>query len=72
MTYTRPNVTYPFSMMSRYQGNQEMSHWTTIKNILKYLRNKKNISLVYGGEPELEVKGYSDASCETYRHDSKS
>ncbi|GJZ73665.1 hypothetical protein Tco_0637811 [Tanacetum coccineum] len=25
-------------------------HWTTVKNILKYLRNTKDIFLVYGGD----------------------
>ncbi|GJV42214.1 retrotransposon protein, putative, ty1-copia subclass [Tanacetum coccineum] len=32
-----------------------MSHWTAVKNILKYLRNTKDRFLVYGGEKELRV-----------------
>ncbi|GJY48644.1 retrotransposon protein, putative, ty1-copia subclass [Tanacetum coccineum] len=38
-------------------------HWTTVKNILKYLRNTKDMFLVYGGnmERELRVSCYTDA-----------
>nr|GFC74111.1 retrotransposon protein, putative, Ty1-copia subclass [Tanacetum cinerariifolium] len=38
-------------------------HWTTVKNILKYLRNTKDMFLVYGGDlkRELRVSCYTDA-----------
>ena len=39
-----------------------MEHWTAIKNILKYLKRTKDMFLVYGGDEELVVKGYVDAS----------
>ncbi|KAL4285292.1 hypothetical protein GQ457_16G014520 [Hibiscus cannabinus] len=37
-------------------------HWTSVKNILKYLRRTKDAFLVYGGEEELGIKGYTDKS----------
>nr|GFA10198.1 retrotransposon protein, putative, Ty1-copia subclass [Tanacetum cinerariifolium] len=42
---------------------QSEEHWTAVKNILKYLRNTKNMFLVYGGnmERELRVSCYTDA-----------
>ena len=49
-----------------------MEHWTTVKNILKYLKRNKEIFLVYGGDQELVVKGYIDASWDTDPDDSKS
>jgi hypothetical protein len=50
-----------------------MSHWGAVKNILKYLRNTKDMVLVYGGcEEELNIKGYVDASFDTDLDDSKS
>jgi hypothetical protein len=52
--------------MRRYQSNYGNAHWTIVKNILKYLRRTKEASLVFRGEEELVVKGYSDASFETY------
>jgi hypothetical protein len=42
------------------------------KNILKYLRRTKDVFLVYGGEEELIVNGYTDASFQTNTNDSQS
>ena len=49
-------------MTSKYQSNPGESHWTTVKNILKDLRKTKDKFLVYGGNDELVVSGYTDAS----------
>jgi hypothetical protein len=46
--------------------------WTIVKNNLKYLRRTKGAFLVFGGEEELVVKGYNDASFQTDADDSKS
>ena len=42
-----------------------MDHWTAVKNTLKYLKRTKDMFLVYGGDEELVVKGYVDASFDT-------
>ncbi|KAK8583781.1 hypothetical protein V6N12_068040 [Hibiscus sabdariffa] len=47
-------------------------HWTAVKNILKYLRRTKDVFLVHGGEEELRIKGYTDASFQTDKDDSRS
>ncbi|GJW00298.1 hypothetical protein Tco_1555549 [Tanacetum coccineum] len=44
MTCTRPDVSFALSMVSRHQQNLGEGHWTTVKNILKYLRNTKDSS----------------------------
>ena len=49
-----------------------MDHWTTVKNILKYLNRTKDMFLVYGGDKELVVNGYVDARFDTDLDDSKS
>ncbi|KAL9225966.1 hypothetical protein vseg_001835 [Gypsophila vaccaria] len=72
MMCTRPDVAYALSMVSRYQGNPGESHWIAVKNILKYLRRTKDWVLVYGGDKELCAKGYTDASFQIDRDDSKS
>jgi hypothetical protein len=43
-----------------------------VKNILKYFRRTKDVFQVYGGEEELTVMGYTDASFQTDKDDSKS
>ncbi|GKC83421.1 retrotransposon protein, putative, ty1-copia subclass [Tanacetum coccineum] len=49
-------------------------HWTSAKTILKYLRNTKDMVLVYGAKPEdeLKVSCYADASFQTNKDDTKS
>ena len=72
MISTRPDVSYALSVTSRHQSDLGDSHWTAVKNILKYLRKTKNVFLVYGGEEELVVMSYTDASFQTDKDDSKS
>ncbi|GKE69941.1 retrotransposon protein, putative, ty1-copia subclass, partial [Tanacetum coccineum] len=49
-------------------------HWTAVKNILKCLRNTKDMFSVYDGNPEaeLQVDCYRDAGFENDRDDIKS
>ena len=71
MLCTRPDVSYALSVTSRYQSNPGMGHWVVVKNILKYLRRTKDVFLIYG-DGNLIVNGYSDASFQFDRDDSKS
>ena len=60
------------SLAGRYQSNLGVDHWTAVKTILKYLKRTKDMFLVYGGEKEIIVNGYVDASFDTDPDDSKS
>ncbi|GJV27884.1 hypothetical protein Tco_1384332 [Tanacetum coccineum] len=53
---TRPDVAFAQNITSRFQQNPGECHWTAMKNILKYLRNTKDMFLVYGGNPEAELR----------------
>nr|GEU60626.1 hypothetical protein [Tanacetum cinerariifolium] len=46
---TRPDVAFAQYITSQFQQNPGDAHWTAVKNILKYLRNTKDMFLVYGG-----------------------
>ncbi|PKI75854.1 hypothetical protein CRG98_003769 [Punica granatum] len=59
-------------MTSRYQSDPGERHWITVKNILKYLLRTKEMFLVYGDEEELVVRGYTDASFQFNKDDSRS
>nr|GEV45479.1 ribonuclease H-like domain-containing protein [Tanacetum cinerariifolium] len=71
---TRPDVAFAQNITSRFQQNPGDIHWTTVKNILKYLRNTKDMFLVYGGDlkRELKVFCYTDAGYLTNADDLKS
>ncbi|GKB63611.1 retrotransposon protein, putative, ty1-copia subclass, partial [Tanacetum coccineum] len=45
---TRLDVVFAQNITSRFQQNPSDLHWTTVKNILKYLRNTKDMFLIYG------------------------
>ncbi|GKB24629.1 retrotransposon protein, putative, ty1-copia subclass [Tanacetum coccineum] len=64
---TRPNVAFVQNLCSCFQQNPGEIHWTAMKTILKYLRNTKDMVLVYGEKPEdeLKVSCYADASFQT-------
>ena len=72
MLCTRPDVSNALSLTSRYQSDPGVEHWIAVKNILKYLNRTKEMFLVYGGDEQLVVKGYVDASFDTDKDDSKS
>jgi hypothetical protein len=55
MLCTRLDVSYALSAMSRYQSHYGNTHYTIVKNILKYLRRTKEPFLVFGGEEQLIV-----------------
>ncbi|XP_042757588.1 secreted RxLR effector protein 161-like [Lactuca sativa] len=70
MNYTRPDLAYAMSMVSKFQQNPWENHWRVVKNFLMYLRRTKDLFLVYGGvEDRLSVKCYTDASFTTDRDD---
>ena len=71
MLCTRPDVCLSISLAGKYQSNPGVDHWTVVKNILKYLKRNKDMFLVYGGDKELVVNGYIDASFDTDLDDSK-
>nr|GFA21662.1 hypothetical protein [Tanacetum cinerariifolium] len=71
---TRPNVAFAQNVTSRFQENPGDIYWTTVKNILKYLKNTKDMFLVYEGDlkRELMVSCYTDAGYLTDVDDLKS
>ncbi|GJW88231.1 retrotransposon protein, putative, ty1-copia subclass [Tanacetum coccineum] len=67
-TWRLPNMYSPElralrTYRAEFNNIQGDLHWTTVKNILKYLRNTKDMFLVYGDDlkRELRVSCYTDA-----------
>nr|GEW94092.1 retrotransposon protein, putative, Ty1-copia subclass [Tanacetum cinerariifolium] len=50
MRCTHPDVAFAQNITSRLQQNPGDLYWTTVKNILKYLRNTKDMFLIYRGD----------------------
>ncbi|GJV86284.1 retrotransposon protein, putative, ty1-copia subclass [Tanacetum coccineum] len=49
---TRPDIAFAQNLTNRFQQNPVRPHSTDVKTILKYLRNTKDMFLVYGRNPE--------------------
>ena len=46
MLCTRPDICFKVGMVSRYQSNLGLEHWTIIKHILNYLRRTRDYVFV--------------------------
>ncbi|WRX23199.1 Reverse transcriptase [Theobroma cacao] len=55
-----PDICYAIGLVSKFQSNPGMEHWTAVKCIFKYLRKTKNYMLVYSGS-DLVATGHTDS-----------
>lgn len=69
---TRLNVSYALSIMRIHQFEPDECHQKVGKNILKYLGTTRDQFLVCGGDEDLTVRGYTDASFQTDKDDYRS
>ena len=68
MLCTAPEVCLAMSLARGYKGDQGVDHQIAVKIVLGV---NKDMFLDYGGDKEFGVKGYVDASFNTYPNDSK-
>jgi hypothetical protein len=47
LTCTRPDITYGVDLVSRYMEEPKMTHWKTIKKILRYVKSILSHDLFY-------------------------
>ncbi|KAA0051169.1 gag/pol protein [Cucumis melo var. makuwa] len=71
MLCTRPDIFYVVEIVSRYQSNPGLDHWTTVKINLKYLRRTRDYMLVYGAK-DLILTRYTDFDFQTDKDSKKS
>ncbi|TYK23865.1 gag/pol protein [Cucumis melo var. makuwa] len=71
MLCTRSDICYAVGIVSSYQSNPGLAHWTAVKTILKYLRRTRDYMLVYGSK-DFILTGYTDFDFKTYRNSRKS
>ncbi|CAI7904817.1 unnamed protein product [Closterium sp. NIES-53] len=64
MTCTRPDLTYPLSLLARYvaPGRHRKVHWDSAKRVLRYLCSTSGMGLVLGGRARVVLTGHADAS----------
>ncbi|KAG6512608.1 hypothetical protein ZIOFF_030733 [Zingiber officinale] len=62
LLHTRPDLSYPFGMASRYMERPTTMHHKVVKQILRYLKGTIHFGLTYiKGLQEISIFGYSDS-----------
>ncbi|XP_070667839.1 secreted RxLR effector protein 161-like [Malus domestica] len=61
MNYTRPDVAYAVSRLSRYTCNPGHDHWEALIRVLRYLKYTMNYGLHYTRYPHV-LEGFTDAN----------
>ncbi|XP_071939680.1 secreted RxLR effector protein 161-like [Coffea arabica] len=61
MVCIRPDLAYAVSVISRFMANPGKEHWLAVKRIFRYLRGTSDVGLIYRGDTECLVTGYSNS-----------
>ncbi|KAL0357904.1 UNVERIFIED_CONTAM: Retrovirus-related Pol polyprotein from transposon TNT 1-94 [Sesamum calycinum] len=61
MNYTRPDIAYAVSRLSRYTHNLNKEHWDALRHLLKYLKDTINLCLYFNKYPGV-LEGFCDAN----------
>ncbi|KAJ4720195.1 Retrovirus-related Pol polyprotein from transposon TNT 1-94 [Melia azedarach] len=61
MVCTRPNLAQSVSVVSRFMGEPGKEHWQAVKRIFRYLKGTFDVGLIYRGDTQCLVTGFSDS-----------
>ncbi|KAL0537256.1 hypothetical protein IC582_026232 [Cucumis melo] len=61
MNYTRPDIAYAVSRLSRYTHNPDRYHWDALRHLLRYLKGTIDYYLHFNKFPVV-LEGYCDAN----------
>ena len=60
-TATRPDISAAVGMLSKFMADPGANHWVGVKRVLRYLRGTHNYGLVFTGDKDDSLIGYSDS-----------
>ena len=61
LTLTRPDISYPVGVVSRYMSKPKKPHLDAVKHILRYVKGTINFGIMYKKTIDCQVMGYCDA-----------
>ncbi|KAL0438737.1 UNVERIFIED_CONTAM: Retrovirus-related Pol polyprotein from transposon TNT 1-94 [Sesamum latifolium] len=61
MNYTRPDIAYGVSRLSRYTHNPNKEHWDALRRLLRYLKGTMNLCLHFNKYPAV-LEGFYNAN----------
>lgn len=57
---TRTDIAFSVNLLSRYCENPNLSHWQSVKRIMRYLKGTIEMKLIYG-KNDNQITGFTDA-----------
>eukprot|EP00253_Pinus_taeda_P022811 PITA_22811 len=65
MVCTRPDIAHAVGVLSKFMSKPGKEHWTSVKQVFRYLRGSSDYVLCYQGRPRLDrvldICGFVDA-----------
>ncbi|KAL3502088.1 hypothetical protein ACH5RR_036537 [Cinchona calisaya] len=61
LTATRPDITYPVSIMSQFMSSPRTTHWAALEQILCYLKGVPRRGILYSNHSHSRIECFSDA-----------
>ena len=61
LTITRPDISFPVSVVSQFLQSPCDSHWDVVVRILRYIKGTPGQGVLYENRGHTQVVGYSDA-----------
>ena len=58
---TRPDLSYPVSVLAKFVNDPSAQHWAAFKKILRYLQSSKNQGIRFKGAGDIKLEGWADA-----------
>ena len=72
MTASRPDIAFALGKLSRYLATYTERHWQAAKDVLRYLKGTRDISLTYNGRNGVIAWGMADSDFIDHDEDAKS
>lgn len=61
LTVTRPDITYPVSVVSQFIFSLRTTHWTDLEKILCHLKKVPGRDILYSNHRHSRIECFSDA-----------
>ena len=61
LTITRPDISFPVSVVSPFLQSPCDSHWDVVIRILRYIKSTPRQGVLYENRDHTQVVGYTDA-----------
>ena len=61
LTITRPNISFPVSVVSQFLQSPCDNHWDAVICIIRYIKGTPGQDILYEDRGHIQIVGYKDA-----------